>query len=320
MRHKWPSATFHSDGPLNAAESTSRLIVNADDFGLTRGVNRAIADLYRTGALSSTTLMANGDAFADAVELVRELPNIGVGCHIVLTDGRPLSEPNKIPSLLGKDRRSLRPSLAAFARAAVLGRLDQAEIELEAGAQVSRLIENGIRPTHLDSHKHTHMFPVVLRALLRVADCFSIPALRNPFEQRWSVNVGRGQALRRLQVRLLRLLESNFHAEMRRFGGRIQTTRGAIGVSATGDLDEMTLGSLLEKLPPGTWEFVCHPGFCDEDLRKTTTRLLHERDIEREALLKFVPRHEDRGSFELVSFSVFADGSAAEHNGTDVDS
>ena len=256
--------------------------------------------------------MANGKAFADAVALARELPGLGVGCHVVLTDGRPLSRPEEIPTLLGPDRQLFRPSLAAFARFALLGSLNEAEIELEAGAQVSRLLKSGVRPTHLDSHKHTHMFPAVLRALLRVADRFCIPAIRNPFEQRWSLHLGRGRALRRLQIRLLGLLEPNFHAQLRRYGGRIQTTRGAIGVSATGDLDETTLASLLEQLPSGTWEFVCHPGFCDDDLARTTTRLQRERDVERDALSKLIPRFINQGVFELASFAALADASHSE--------
>ena len=288
---------------------TSRLIINADDFGLTRGVNRAIAELFRAGALSSATLMANGEAFADAVSLARELPGLGVGCHVVLTDGRPLSRPEEIPTLLGPDRRLLRPSLAAFARSALLGSLNQAEIEHEASAQVSRLLESGIRPTHLDSHKHTHMFPVVLRALLRVADRFSVPALRNPFEQSWSLHLGRGRPLRRLQIRLLGLFEQNFHAQLQQYGGRIQTTSGAIGVSATGDLDEATLALVVDDLPSGTWEFVCHPGFCDHDLESVRTRLQGERDVERAALAKIIPRSVHEGTFELASFAALADAS-----------
>ncbi len=288
---------------------TSRLIVNADDFGLTRGVNRAIAELYRAGALSSATLMANGDAFADAVTLARELPGLGVGCHIVLTDGQPLSPPEQIRTLLGPDRRSLRPSFSAFTQSVLLGQLDEADIEHEASAQVTRLLESGLRPTHLDSHKHTHMFPVVLRALLRVAERFRIPAIRNPFEQRWSLHLGRGRVLRRLQIRLLGFMEPGFHTQLRRHGGRIQTTRGAIGVSATGDLDAATLAFLLAKLPSGTWELVCHPGFCDDDLRRTTTRLRREREVEREALLTLVPRAVDEGAVGLISFAALGDAS-----------
>ena len=189
---------------------TSRLIINADDFGLTHGVNAAIADLFHAGALSSTTLMANSRAFLDAAGLANALPGMGVGCHIVLVDGNPLSVPANIPTLLAHDCRRLQPSLKIFARDALLGRLDEADIEREASAQVTRLLDAGITPTHLDTHKHTHMYPAVLRPLLRVAERFAIPAIRNPFEQAWSLRIGRGRTLRRLQIQLLGLLERNF--------------------------------------------------------------------------------------------------------------
>ena len=288
---------------------TSRLIVNADDFGLTHGVNRGIADLYRAGALSSATLMANGAAFEDAVALTKQLPELGVGCHVVLVDGDPLSSPTQIRTLLGPDRARLRPSLTAFARAALLGQLDEAEIEQEAGTQITRLLDAGIRPTHLDSHKHTHLFPAVLRPLLRVAERFGIPAIRNPFEQPWSLHLGRGRFGRRLQIQLLRLLEKNFHKQPQIREGRVRTTQGAIGVLATGDLDQATLTLLLTNLPAGTWELVCHPGFSDEDLGRTSTRLLEERDIEREALLTVVQEALAYRSIRLISFDSLAEDS-----------
>ena len=267
----------------------SRLILNADDFGLTPGINRAIADLHRAGVLSSATLMANGPAFGDAVSVARTLPGLGVGCHVVLTDGLPVSPPSAIPSLLGSDRSSLRPSLSSFARAALLHRLSEAEVEIEATAQIQRLLHAGIQPTHLDTHKHTHIFPRVLRPLLRVADRLGIPAIRNPFEQPWSLHLGRGRALRRLQIRLLGLFEARFHQQEQLRSGRIRTTDGSIGVSATGDLDRDTLALLLERLPSGTWEFVCHPGYADTALDSIATRLRGHRDREREALLAVVP-------------------------------
>ena len=184
---------------------------------------------------------------------------------------------------------------------ALLGRLDESEIEREAGAQISRLREFGITLSHLDSHKHVHMFPAVLRPLLRVAERFGIPAIRNPFEQAWSRKLGHGSLLRRSQLRLLGLLERSFHEQVRRYEGRIRTTDGAIGVFATGSLNAESLTSLLRKLPTGTWEFVCHPGFCDQDLRGVTTRLQGQREVERKALLEVV-RHATEGRIELISF------------------
>ena len=305
-RHKpgWTSS-------IAAPALIPRLIINADDFGLTSGVNRGIADLYRAGALSSTTLMANGNAFNDAVSIAKQNPGLGVGCHVVLIDGDPVSPLGQIPTLLGRDRKHFQSSLAAFARAALLGWLDEAEIEQEATAQITRLLDAGIRPTHLDSHKHTHFFPAVLRPLLRVAERFEISAIRNPFEQAWSLHLGRGRLGRRVQIQLLGTLEKQFHAQPQIRDGRVKTTRGAIGVSATGDLDEAMLGLLLENLPPGTWEFVCHPGFSDEELVKTSTRLTLARDIEHKALLTIIPKAVKDGAFQLISFDALGNTSEA---------
>lgn len=285
----------------------SRLIINADDFGLTTGVNRAIATLYQAGVLSSATLMAIGGAFDDAVHTAKENAGLGVGCHVVLVDGDPLSPRDQILTLLGPDRTRLRPSLAAFARAALLGRLDEEEIESEASAQIQCLIDAGIRPTHIDSHKHTHMFPSVLRPLLRVAKHFGIAAIRNPFEPSWSLPLGRARALRRLQVRLLGLLEPGFHRQVKACQQYVNTTNGALGVAATGTLDESTLATLLHPLPPGTWELVCHPGACDDELQSIATRLLAEREVEWKALLKVVPEMLIAGEIELVSFQALQD-------------
>ena len=279
-----------------------RLIINADDLGLTSGVNRAVVELFRAGALSSATLMANGRAFSDAAAITKHLPGLGIGCHVVLVDGVPLCASRDVPTLIGTDGVHLHRSLSSFVRMALLGRLDDADIEREATAQISRLFESGITPTHLDSHKHTHMFPVVLRPLLRVAARFGIPAIRNPFEQAWSLHTGRGRSLRRLQVRLLGLLEHRFRAQMQPYAGRVRTTDGALGVSATGDLDADTLASLIDKLPFGTWELVCHPGFHDQDLDNVATRLRELRDVERKALLAVVRRAVEEKHIELISF------------------
>ena len=105
----------------------ARLILNADDFGLTRGINRAIGELHANGAVTSATLMANGPAFDDAVAIALKRPTLGVGCHVVLTDGIPVSHPSDIPSLLGSDGKTFRSSLPDFhargvARAGACGR------------------------------------------------------------------------------------------------------------------------------------------------------------------------------------------------------
>src|SRR6478609_7503566 len=106
----------------------ARLILNADDFGLTRGVNRAVRELAAAGALTSATLMASGPAFDDAIAVARAHPQLGIGCHIVLVDGTPVSPPESIPSLLGSDRRYFRPTLRSFLTALLTARIRAEEI------------------------------------------------------------------------------------------------------------------------------------------------------------------------------------------------
>lgn len=260
------------------------LITNADDFGLTPGVNRAIAELHDAGALTSATLMASGAAFDDAVRLALARPTLGVGCHIVLTDGVPVSSPRLIPSL-APNGQTFRPKLLGFLAALLTNQIDPADIEREAIAQITRLQQAGLTVTHLDTHKHTHLFPPVLKPLLRAAGRTGVHAMRNPFEQPWAFPLSNGTAARTSQLRILQLLRRQFLRQPALRSGTIRTTDGTVGVSATGSLDELTLRNLLQALPEGTWELVCHPGYNDADLDQVTTRLRQTRETERQALL-----------------------------------
>jgi predicted glycoside hydrolase/deacetylase ChbG (UPF0249 family) len=264
----------------------ARLIINADDFGLTPGVNRAIAELHQAKALTSATLMATGAAFDDAVAVAHANPTLGVGCHVTLTDGIPVSSPQSIPTLLGADGKTFRRSLGDFVQALLRGKISEDEIEREAFAQVEKLRSAGIHVTHLDTHKHTHLFPAVTRPLLCVAERCSIRAIRNPFERPWSLALGHGNRLRRLQVKLLGNLQNRFERQLQIRDAGVLTTDGTIGISATGHLDAPTLRQLLHALPAeGTFELCCHPGYNDGDLDRVTTRLRTHRDVERNALI-----------------------------------
>lgn len=261
-----------------------RLIVNADDFGLTAGVNRAIVELNRHGTLTSATLMASASSTAEAIDLARSTPDLGAGCHVVLVDGTAVTPVELLPSLTAA--KSFSPTLSAFlSRTLLAQRLSiQSDIETEAFAQISLLQSRGMHLTHIDTHKHTHMFPRVLRPVLRAARAAGIRVVRNPFEPEWSIRATpRAPWLRRLQVRLLRMLEPTFRRIVAEEG--FATTDGAIGVLATGTLDTEAITSLLDAMPDGTWELVTHPGYDDADLANARTRLLASRETELQALL-----------------------------------
>lgn len=268
----------------------ARLILNADDFGLTPGINRAVGELHMAGAISSATLMASGPAFEDAVEVAHVHPALGVGCHIVLTDGTPVSSPESIPSLLGSDGKNFRSSLSEFVTAVLLGRIKEDEVAREALAQIEKLQLAGIGVTHFDTHKHTHLFPTIARPLLQVAERCGIGAVRNPFEPGWSLALKHGSGARWLGVRMLGCLRPSFSAHAQIHGGRVRTTNGTVAISATGELNYKTLGEILRALPSsGTYELCCHPGYNDGDLDRVVTRLRAQREGERSALLRGVP-------------------------------
>jgi hopanoid biosynthesis associated protein HpnK len=282
----------------------SRLIVNADDFGLTAGVNRAIIELHRAGVLTSATLMARAAATQEAIELALSTPSLGVGCHVVLVDGEPVLPPQQLPTLMDSRKGRFHPALSAFLMRLFTGRIRASEIEAEAAAQIALLQSRGLRLTHIDTHKHTHMFPAVLRPVLRAAQAAGIRAVRNPFEPAWSVKATANSPwMRRAQVSLLR---SGLEASFRRIAAEegFATTDGAIGVLATGTLQAATLASLLRKIPEGTWELVTHPGYYDDDLNQVKTRLKASRETEREALFVLQQRDE----IELISFAELAAG------------
>jgi chitin disaccharide deacetylase len=275
-----------------------RLILNADDFGLTNGVNRAIVELHRAGALTSATLMARAAATEEAIDLALATPTLGVGCHVVLVDGDPALSAHELPTLVDPCTGRFLPTPGKFLRRLFTGAIRPSEIEAETAAQIARLQSHGLRLTHIDTHKHTHMFPAVLRPVLRAARATGIRAVRNPFEPAWSLRATpRAPLLRRAEVNLLRRLEPTFRRIVAEEG--FTTTNGAIGVLATGTLDAATIASLLQNLPPGTWELVTHPGYNDANLAQVRTRLLASRETERLALASILPS----GGIELIDFS-----------------
>ncbi len=259
-----------------------RLIVNADDFGLTRGVNRAIVESHRDGIVTSSTLMANGQAFEDAIAHAKSASRLSVGCHVVLVDGSPVLGGQQASTLFDQkaDDGRFYDGLGAFALRAVSGRVDADEIEAEVTAQIRKLQSAGVSVSHLDTHKHTHILPQVLRALLRAARTCGVPAVRNPFGPvRLSILAKYPSLWKRYsQVTVLNRLGGRFRNSVTNAG--MLTTDGTVGVVATGVMDSYLFRSIVDSLPEGTWELVCHPGYNDAELGSIRTRLRESRAVE----------------------------------------
>ena len=262
-----------------------RLIVNADDFGFTAGINRAIVEAHTRGIVTSSTLMANGRAFEDAVRLAKTVPHLSVGCHVVLIDGAPVLDAKRLPSISSESSSGshFRDGVKSFAVRALAGRLNSNELEAEATAQIRKLQAAGISVSHIDTHKHTHLFPAVLRPLLRAARACGVGAIRNPFGPRTPLKSSElllrpNLWTRYAQVRLLRTLAAKFRKAAEREG--MFTPDGTLGIVVTGALDEKLFHAIAQNIPEGTWEFVCHPGYNDDDLKSAKTRLRESRETE----------------------------------------
>ncbi len=265
------------------------LIVNADDLGWTDGVNRGILDAFHGGIVTSTSLLANGAAFAAAVKSAKAAPGLGVGVHLNLSDGDPVADPESVTSLLNDDGKFADGPESLLLKRARRG-LILDEVEEEWDAQIQKLRDAGIHPTHLDGHKHVHMLPGLFEIALRLAKSHGIDAIRVSLEEsslraalssganhRASVVMKQG-----VQARGLKLLARDAR-ELATRGG-IATADYFCGIAQTGELTRQGLERLLKSLPEGTTELMCHPGYADEALEKTATRLQASRQKELEIL------------------------------------
>jgi hopanoid biosynthesis associated protein HpnK len=290
-----------------------RLIVNADDFGFTSGVNRAIVEAHTRGVVTSSTLMANGRAFAEAAQLAKTVPKLSVGCHVVLTDGAPVLAPDQLPSLTTAAR--FRDGMVAFAARAVTGRMDADEIAAEAAAQIRKIQSAGLTVSHIDTHKHTHLFPRILRPLLSAAAACGVRAIRNPFGPRLPLRSSHllarpGLWTRYAEVRILGGFAGKFRQAVDREG--FTTPDGTLGIVVTGALDERLFYAIAGSIPEGIWEFVCHPGYNDADLRAGQTRLRGSRETELRVLT--LPAARDvlaQQGIELISYRDLAPGTGS---------
>ena len=264
------------------------LIVNADDLGWTAGVNRGIAEAHRNGIVTSTSLLANGTAFRDGVKTAGELPGLGVGVHLNLSDGPPTAPAQQVKTLLNENGE-FAGGLESLLLRLTTKSLHLNEVEKEWDAQIQKVRGAGIRPSHLDGHKHVQMLPGLFAVALRLAKRHGIEAVRisheaSPLRAALShSSASSGVTLKQgVQARGLKLLARDARAMAERSG--IATSDYFCGIAQTGVLTKAGVQKLLSCLPEGTTELMCHPGYQDDDLRKSATRLQESRQTEMEIL------------------------------------
>ena len=225
------------------------LVVNANDFGMSRGVNDGIASAHTRGIVTSASLCAIGEAFDDAVSMARTLPSLGIGVHLAWVDGRPLSDPARIPTLVDgtgrlHDRR-------AFFRRYVQGRISLDEVVQEAAAQTEWVRAAGIMPDHLNGEQHLHALPGIFEGVVSLARRYRIPAVRRTREPLNDV------CPRGYPKRLVLRFADALHAVGT--GNEIWFPQWCFGLADSCYLTERRLVRLLAAVPNGISELMCHP-------------------------------------------------------------
>lgn len=242
------------------------LAVNADDFGFSRDVNLGIVEAHVNGILTAATLMANGREFRHAATLAREHPALDIGCHLVLVQGHSLLTGKPLPA-----------SIRALTLALIARRIRPYE---ELKRQVERIVAEGLTPTHLDTHKHTHLLPPVLDAVARLSEEFRIPWVRRPFD--FPMRASPAPFALKAAGAAFSVMRLQFHRKLKRHGCR--TTDFFAGFQLTGRFQARQLIDVIQALPDGSTEFMCHPGYCTDELRCMPTRLKEARQRELQAL------------------------------------
>jgi hopanoid biosynthesis associated protein HpnK len=238
-------------------------VVNADDFGLAASINEGISVAYGQGILRSASLMANGEAFADAVARSKKFPSLGVGVHLSLVAERPITPAKALRGLVTDDGY-LPASYADFTRGYLLRKFSLREIALEMEAQITRVLDAGIQPTHLDSHQHIHLLPGILNLTLNLAKNYHINVVRVPYD--WTVLPLAFASRRKMQLAVLVLLSALVRKKVCRRG--LRSAGSFHGLAASGHLDTQSLCAILSGLQHGVHEIMCHPGLETAALRQ----------------------------------------------------
>ena len=245
------------------------LIINADDFGIHQYVNKAIIEGHNLGVITSTSIIAQGNAFDNAVFLAKFCPNLKIGIHLTLVGEKLLEKSTKGSSLLSSNANKLRNGHTEFIKDYLFGKIKLIDIKRELKAQVQKVLDSdiGSNITHFDSHQHLHVLPGIVDIIIDLALEFNIKKVRVPSESifffgDYKANIGR--IVGRTGLSCLAMLAR------RKFKmAGISSPDNFFGMLAGGNLREELLSNIIDKLPNGVSEVMVHPGFDDIILGKT---------------------------------------------------
>jgi predicted glycoside hydrolase/deacetylase ChbG (UPF0249 family) len=243
-----------------------QLVVNADDFGISKGVNRGIVEAHRAGLVTSASVMPNVPSAEDALTRAAICPDLGLGLHLTLTAGRPLSSPDRVPTLVEPDGNF--PVLGRLLARLSLGQVRSDDLRRELTAQVEWAQRRGIRPDHFDSHHHVHVHPRVTPIVLALAREHGVTWIRSAIEVEAApalVGLSPKNTVRTVAISALGLVARTM---IRRAG--LQTTRHFRGIGMGMGFGEQQLLATLARLPAGLTELMTHPGHPDDELARLT--------------------------------------------------
>lgn len=272
------------------------MIINADDFGWSAGITEGIIRAHREGIVTSATLAANMPDAAGAIGRMKEVPDLGVGLHLNATQGPPLSEAGRA-LLAGPDGLMNRTAIGLIVACIRRPRLIDA-VAAEFEAQIRWALDRGLRPTHLDSHRHSHAFGPIFVRVIGLARRYDIRFIRRHRE----CLAGRGWPASTAKQRRNRLILNCLGAVNSAAGGRFMPARACLGVAHTGLISRAWLIRAAQTIRTGLTEIMTHPGLPD-GLDESATRLRQSRLDELAALCSPAVRQEfGRNGIELTNY------------------
>ncbi len=233
-----------------------KLIVTADDFGLTESINEGIINAHCDGIVTRTSIVANGKAFNHAVSLSKKNKTLKVGIHLTLVGEEPINEPIKIKSLMGQNGLLL-INYKAFLVRYILRKIEQREVYSEWESQIQNVMNSGIDINHIDSHQHLHILPEMFRIALALAYKYKINKIRMLHS-----NITRVRSLKEL---ILILISNVNIKEIINSNSEVKYSDNFLGLKQSGNIKEDDILNFIDDMKHGIIELMCHPGYADNN-------------------------------------------------------
>ncbi|OGF64966.1 MAG: hypothetical protein A2Y62_00635 [Candidatus Fischerbacteria bacterium RBG_13_37_8] len=258
-----------------------KLIVNADDCGFTKGINQGVIEGHKRGIITSCSLMACGDYMTDFIDRQKNVPNLSVGVHLTLSNTKPTLSPGQVPFLINKDGYFHNSPAVLIQRLMMFPAAIQ-QVKAELYNQCMLLINSGIKPSHLDSHKHFHLYMPLFKIIIQLALEFNIKAIRVPYDSFKIDFAPEKKTLTHIIIKTLTVVQKRMRKLLNKYS--IKYPDNFFGIEFTGYLSDEVIERAIRKMPPGVTELMCHPGHYTKELKERHTRLKESRKKELKAL------------------------------------